>query len=87
MQDETTRPVQTFRDGAVGVSVWKRNGHQGEFYEFTLSRSYKKTEEEAGYAQTFREYNEEALMKVIGQATAFIRSIDQDAQKEKNEAA
>jgi len=73
MDTETKKPVQTFRDGAIGVSVWKRDGNQGEFYEFTLSRSYKKTDDEAGYAQTFREYNEQALVALIGQASAFIR--------------
>ena len=31
------------------------------------------SENEAGYSQCFREYNEEGLMKVIGLAAAFIR--------------
>lgn len=85
MENETKKPLQTFREGAIGVSVWKREGKQGEFYEFTLARSYKKNEEEAGYSQTFREYNEQGLMKVIGQASAFIRSLQPNGKKEENE--
>ena len=84
MENETKKPVQTFREGAVGVSVWKREGTNGAFYEFTLSRSYKKSEEEAGYAQSFREDNEPALVNVIGLAAAFIR---EQGEQEKKEAA
>ncbi|MBI1827242.1 MAG: hypothetical protein HY287_03570 [Planctomycetes bacterium] len=84
MENETKKPVQTFREGAVGVSVWKRNGKNGEFFEYTLSRSYKKSEEEAGYAQSFREDNEQALVSVVGQAAAFIR---EQNEKEKEQAA
>jgi hypothetical protein len=73
MENENNKPIQTFREGAIGVSIWKRDGQQGEFFEFTLSRSYKKNENEAGYAQTFREYNEQAMLNVISQAAAFIR--------------
>ena len=73
METETQKPVQTFREGAIGVSVWKRDSKNGVFYEFTLSRSYKKSEEEAGYSQSFREENEGALEKVIAMAAAFIR--------------
>ena len=73
MENESKKPVQTFREGAIGVSVWKRESSDGPFYEFTVSRSYKKSEEEAGYSQSFREYNEQTLLKVIGQASAFIR--------------
>lgn len=76
MENETKRPVQTFREGAIGVSVWERNGTNGPFYEFTLSRSYKKSEEDSGYSQSFREQNEAALTKVIGEASAFIRALD-----------
>lgn len=82
MEYETKKPVQTFREGAIGVSLWKREGQNGCFYEFTLARSFKKSEDQAGYSQCFREYNEEALMKVIGLAAAFIR--EQGEQGEKN---
>lgn len=73
MENETKKPVQTFREGAIGVSVWEREGSEGTFYEFTLSRSFKRSEDEAGYSQSFREYNDEALVKIIGLAVAFIR--------------
>lgn len=75
MENETKKPVQTFREGAIGASLWKREGQNGGFYEFTLTRSYKKSEDKAGYSQCFREYNGEALVKVIGQAVEFIREV------------
>lgn len=81
MENETTKPVQTFREGAIGVSVWKRDGNEGPFFKFTVSRSYKKNEDEAGYSQSFREYNHDALVKVISQAAAFIRGQDSSENK------
>jgi hypothetical protein len=74
MESETNRPVETFREGAIGASVWRREGRNGPFYEFTLSRSYVKSEEEAGYSQSFRQQNELALIKVITQVAEFIRA-------------
>lgn len=82
MENENNKPIQTFREGALGVSVWKRDGNQGEFYEFTLARSYKKSADAAGYAQTFREYNEQALINVIGQAAAYIRTLPRNEVKQ-----
>ena len=48
MDNEKSQPVETFREGAIGASVWRREGKNGPFYEFTLSRSYVKSENEAG---------------------------------------
>ena len=77
-----SKPVQTFREGAIGLSIWERRGENGPFFEFTLSRAWKKTDEEAGYARSFNEYHEEALVKVIREAAAFIR----EAQTSPSEA-
>lgn len=82
MDNQDNKPFQTFRDGAIGVSIWERDGSDGPFYEFTLSRSYKKSDTEAGYSACFREYNDQALVSVIGQAVAFIRQ--QDAPKKRS---
>lgn len=84
MNNDANRPVQTFREGAIGASVWRREGKNGPFFEFTLSRSYVKSEDEAGYSANFREQNELALVKVVTQAAEFIRT--QGAGEAKNAA-
>ena len=56
----TNKPAKTFRDGAVGLSIWERQGKKGVFYDFTLSRSYKNGENGSAYASTFRAENSEA---------------------------
>lgn len=73
MTIESKHPVQTFRDKAIGVSIWERIGSNGPFYEFTVSRSYKKSETESGYSHGFGEAQEEALVSVIRQAASWIR--------------
>lgn len=50
----TTKPAHTIRSGAVGVSIWERDGKHGPFYEFTLSRSYLAKEGQSGYSGSFR---------------------------------
>lgn len=37
----TNRPVENFRDGAIQVAVWPRQGPKGTFYEIERTRSYK----------------------------------------------
>ncbi|MBI1827313.1 MAG: hypothetical protein HY287_03930 [Planctomycetes bacterium] len=69
----SNKPVKTFRDGAIGLSVWERQGKKGVFYDFTLSRSYKGGENGSAYASTFREDNAEAVIRVVSEAAAWIR--------------
>lgn len=69
----SNKPVKTFRHGAIGVSVWERQGKKGVFYDFTVSRSYKNGENGSAYASTFREDNAEAIVRVVGEAAAWIR--------------
>ena len=59
VENETGRtgPVKTFRQGAIGASVWERSGKKGTFYEFTVSRSYKGADGKSGYAHTFHAYD------------------------------
>lgn len=76
MANASNQPIQTFREGAVGASVWRRTGKNGDFFEFTLSRAYAKNHDETGYSQCFGASNEAALLKVIAEASAFIRSIE-----------
>lgn len=37
----TNRPIENFRDGAIQVAVWPRQGPNGTFYEIERIRSYK----------------------------------------------
>ena len=83
------KPIQTFREGAIGVSIWQGDGREGPFFDFTLSRSYKRSEDEAGYTGTFHAYNEEAISTVVRQACEWIRehSTDTDAERQHQAAA
>jgi len=70
---DTTKPVQTFRDGAVGASVWLKNTRAGVFYDVTLSRAW--TDEEtgkSGYSQNFSDRYLDSVIKVAGEAKAWI---------------
>lgn len=67
------KPAKTFREGAIGVSVWERQGKNGAFYDFTVSRSYKDGENGSAYAATFRADNTEAMVRVVSAAASWIR--------------
>lgn len=67
------KPTKTFREGAIGVSVWERQGRNGIFYDFTVSRSYKQGENVSAYASTFRADNADAIVRVVSAAAAWIR--------------
>ena len=42
MEKETNkRPVETLRDGAIEVSIWKREGERGSAYNTQRTRSYQ----------------------------------------------
>ena len=71
---ETQTPLKTFRVGAIAASVWQRQTPTGfEYLDFSLSRSWKlKSGEKEGYSTSFFHNNEDALIEVIEQATAFI---------------
>ena len=69
----SNKPAKTFRDGAVGLSVWERQGKKGAFYDFTLSRSYKNGDNGNAYASTFREDNAEAIRRLVNDAAVWIR--------------
>ena len=71
---ETQKPLKTFRVGAIAASVWQRQTPTGfEYLDFSLSRSWKlKSGEKEGYSTSFFHNNEEALVDVIKQASAFI---------------
>lgn len=73
MENASNSPVQTFRRGAVGVSIWQREGKHGPYFEFTISRSFKKNDDEAGYTSNFRADNIEGLKTVLAEAESWLQ--------------
>lgn len=67
-----TKPIETFREGAVGLSVWQREGKAGTYFDFTLSRCYQKENGEYSYSNSFHESNADALNTVIGEAAKWV---------------
>lgn len=43
-ETETDKPVKTFNDGWLKVSIWKNEGNKGPFYTAIPSRTYKDAE-------------------------------------------
>jgi hypothetical protein len=91
--DTDNKPIQTFRQGAIGASIWRRLGANGEFFEFSLSRSFKRSGDDAGYTQSYRARNAADLLAVIGAASDWInreedlRSVGQNGYVEPAEPA
>lgn len=67
------RPIKTFRDGAVGASIWLRRTASGVFYDVSFSRSWRDEETgRAGYSLTFSDRNLDGLIMVVAEARAWI---------------
>lgn len=73
------KPIMTFREGAVGLSVWQREGKAGIYFDFTLSRCYQGKDGEFSYSNSFHQSNADAMTRVIMQATAWIQQQGQAA--------
>lgn len=74
MTDTPDKPVHTIRDGSLGVSIWKRQGRRGPYFEVTVSRSFFDRESESyGYTACLREWNLEPLGELFRQAREWIR--------------
>lgn len=70
-------PVHVIRDGAIAASIWRRTtGHGLDYFEYTLSRSWKSKTDKTGYSQSYFPRNEEALTSVVRQATAYIAAAE-----------
>jgi len=79
----TDRPDHTLRDGALGVSIWRRDGRRGCYYEIAVSRSYFNKETESyGYTTSLREWNLEPLSTLLNQARAWIRDRSEELDAE-----
>ena len=67
------KPMKTFREGAVGLSVWQREGKAGTYFDFTVSRCYQGKDGDFKYSNSFHDSNAEALTRVVSQATEWIQ--------------
>ncbi len=78
---DTNKPVQTFRDGAVGASIWLKNTQAGVFYDVTFSRAWRDEEAgKSGYSQTFSDRYLDSLLKVTEQAKQWITEKKDNAE-------
>lgn len=41
MTTTTSKPINTFRDGSLKVTLWRNDRDNGEFYSIRLSRTWK----------------------------------------------
>lgn len=73
---ESTDPVHTIREGAIGASIWLRQSPSGfGYYDFTVSRSWKSLASgKTGYSKGFFDRNEEELVSVIRKVSEWIRT-------------
>lgn len=79
----TDKPDHTLREGSLGVSIWKRQGRRGSYYEITASRSYFNKETESyGYTTSLRPWNLEPLSKMLIQARAWIQEHSDDTESD-----
>ena len=67
--------VTTFRQGALGATVWLRTGAEGlQFLCFTISRSFRSPNSgKEGYSSDYFDYNDEAIATVSKKAADFVR--------------
>lgn len=81
-------PVHVIREGAIAASIWRRStGHGMDYLEYTLSRSWKSKADKTGYSHSYFPRNEEALLSVVKQATAYITTTEAKAAGHEVEAA
>lgn len=79
-------PIHTVRVGAVAASIWRRQSPAGYVYfDFSLTRSWKSLSSgNTGYSKNFFARNQQELVEVIEQATAWITQHEErEAAKEK----
>ncbi len=79
------RPIEIIRDGSLAASLWERDGKNGRYYEFTLSRSYK-AGEVFRYSTTFHERDAEPLKRLLDRAAEGIREKSEPKAKQGGES-
>ena len=77
---EENKPIKTFRDGAIGASIWLRSTRAGVFYDVTFSRSYRNEETgESGYSLSFSDRHLLTLRRIAKEAESWIDEKKQSA--------
>jgi hypothetical protein len=67
------KPVQKYRDGALEVAIWRRDGEKGPFYTVSMSRSYKQGEHWK-QSDSYAADDLLPLAKLLDQAHSWIKS-------------
>lgn len=70
------KPTKTVRHGAIAANIWKRMAPNGfEYYDFSLSRSWKsKSSQKEGYSTSFFANNEAEITAAVRDAASWIAS-------------
>ena len=69
MNDTTrTKPAATVRIGALEAAIWRRQGKNGPWYNFTVSRSYKDKDGQWNNADSFGKDDALLLAKLADRA-------------------
>ena len=63
------KPALTLRFGNLNAAIWKNQGEQGEFYNATLSRTYRNADGQVRDASSFSLDDLEALQYFITRIT------------------
>jgi len=59
------KPIASFKDGSLSVSLWKNNGRNGEYYSISLRRSYKDKDTGEWKTQQISLFGQESVNKCI----------------------
>lgn len=71
----SARPVATFKQGGVEVSVWKNHGEKGDMYNTTIRNSYKDDSGEWKETSSFSPTDLAVLAQLSAQAFQTITEI------------
>ena len=84
-QNQNSKPVETIRDGAIKVSIWKNQGEKGPFCSVKITRTY--TDDSGNYHDS-DSFSGSELLKVSRLAgKAYDRAFELRAAEPKQEAA
>jgi hypothetical protein len=74
--DDGQKPLHVVRRKAIAASIWRRQANSGyPYYDYTLSRSWKSaSSSKTGYSKNFFDENEQELLQVVQEATAWIKA-------------
>jgi len=85
-EQQSNRPEQSLRYGAVEAAIWRNNGENGDFLNTTFSRHFRH-EDEWKQTDSFREQDLPTLSKAAADAHSRIQEMkaaDRSASGEGN---